>query len=355
MNQLDDKRPLSQEALFELYLGRNLLALEQKGLPRPKPYRGVELVVGGTTHGAHFVLLDDSYARSTTSYLLEVANPDLPEGGFDILVDAGYGSLSTYRRAGLSMSNVRVIVLTHVHLDHIDDLSTCILQASFSNRPITLIANPTVIYGGPGQPSPLSEYFRSKLDNIVSLTHGESIEVLSVLITATPSYHKELPGANFLANSYRFDFCIQNNKFSFGYLSDGPIIDQDGVIHIDVIEPFLGVDVLLANIGTVSRGPTIPNYLPVFSNAMCLHGLREVINFFALHGCMPKKIIISSLGAEMIEIRDHRLQQFIRDGGFANLIDLLKQEVCRFLADTGADDTEVIVPCDGDRILLFEM
>ncbi len=106
------------------------------------------------------MLLEGTPPIATSSYLLEIPLPSLEEGGFDILIDARYGSLSTYRRAGLSLGNVRAILVSHAHLDHTADLLPAILLASFNRRPVALLANATVIKGRDGQPPLLTDYFR---------------------------------------------------------------------------------------------------------------------------------------------------------------------------------------------------
>jgi len=69
---------------------------------------------------------------ASTSYLLSV------DGKAKILVDAGSGSIENFSRIGAKIEDLEAILITHTHIDHINDLSAYVKAGYFTNRIKTL-------------------------------------------------------------------------------------------------------------------------------------------------------------------------------------------------------------------------
>lgn len=81
--------------------------------------------------------LDD--ARASSSYLIWV------DGKARLLIDAGGGSAYQFERAGARFSDLRAILLSHLHVDHAADLPVYVKGSFFTDR-----ANDLPIYGPSG-------------------------------------------------------------------------------------------------------------------------------------------------------------------------------------------------------------
>jgi len=69
---------------------------------------------------------------ASTSYLLSV------DGKAKILIDTGSGSIENFSKIGAKIEDLEAILITHTHIDHINDLSAFIKAGYFTNRSKTL-------------------------------------------------------------------------------------------------------------------------------------------------------------------------------------------------------------------------
>jgi len=77
--------------------------------------------------------------RASSSYLI------WRDGVPRVLVDSGGGSALRFGESGATVSNLEVILLTHLHVDHTADLSALVKSSFFEDRP-----RPLPIFGPPG-------------------------------------------------------------------------------------------------------------------------------------------------------------------------------------------------------------
>jgi ribonuclease BN (tRNA processing enzyme) len=77
--------------------------------------------------------------RASTSYLI------WRDGVPRVLVDSGGGSALRFGESGATVSNLDVILLTHLHVDHTADLSALVKSSFFEDR-----QRPVPIFGPPG-------------------------------------------------------------------------------------------------------------------------------------------------------------------------------------------------------------
>ncbi|MDO8614549.1 MAG: MBL fold metallo-hydrolase [Dehalococcoidia bacterium] len=344
-------------------LADNLRALEDYS-PEPKDYRGVSIIFGGHSHGAHFVFSDHARYVPNTSILLEIKNKQTEEGGVDFLLDAGAGCFESYNRLGISLRNLRAILISHNHLDHVDDLRRILLMfrpevLRGERGPIELIANGTVFRGGAGYPPLLwGSFFRGAIRKRM-LNHGDSVSLFGARVTSVPSHHVEHPERSSTTNSYRIDIRLADGAVhSLGVLCDGPLVGQEKtkrkVVHVDAIAPMEGVNTLVLYLGTTSEGPLVPGHDPIFDTATCLHGARAALEYLASRECMPDRIFLTHFGAETYDIRSAKLSQFLENSGYTTEFDYAADQLDRTLRELGAATTTVAVPRIGERITLME-
>jgi ribonuclease BN (tRNA processing enzyme) len=77
--------------------------------------------------------------RASTSYLI------WRDGAPRVLVDSGGGSALRFGESGATVSNLDVILLTHLHVDHTADLSALVKSSFFEDR-----QHPLPLFGPPG-------------------------------------------------------------------------------------------------------------------------------------------------------------------------------------------------------------
>ncbi|HTV10005.1 MAG TPA: MBL fold metallo-hydrolase [Candidatus Aquilonibacter sp.] len=97
--------------------------------------------------------------RASSSYLI------WKEGRALVLIDAGGGSALRFGQSGAAMSQLQVILLTHLHADHTSDLPALIHSSRFEDRKL-----PLPVFGPPaGQSFPSTTEF---FDDLFGKAHG---------------------------------------------------------------------------------------------------------------------------------------------------------------------------------------
>ena len=87
--------------------------------------------------------------RASASYLIFV------DGEPKILMDAGGGAFQRLAASGVNVKDLEIILLTHLHIDHMGDLSPIVKTVYFHNRAFNL-ANPGTF--PPGRTTPFQIY-----------------------------------------------------------------------------------------------------------------------------------------------------------------------------------------------------
>ncbi|MGB6974675.1 MAG: MBL fold metallo-hydrolase [Terracidiphilus sp.] len=97
--------------------------------------------------------------RASSSYLV------WKDGKALALIDAGGGSALRFGESGADMSQLEVILLTHLHADHTSDLPALVLSSRFEER-----KQPLPVFGPPGNDRfPSTTEF---LDDLFGRSHG---------------------------------------------------------------------------------------------------------------------------------------------------------------------------------------
>ncbi len=149
----------------------------------------------------------------------------LQYGGQNILVDAGDAASWQLVKAGVDISKVQTVIISHLHFDH-----TSGLYAFLSLRYQALVTDPVTIYGPPGTkrvvdaliagmapndetPSALWSWMKTapeKIYTVVEIGDGAKFSVGEVKVTAAENSHYGFaPGSEeakkYVSLSYRFD------------------------------------------------------------------------------------------------------------------------------------------------------
>jgi ribonuclease BN (tRNA processing enzyme) len=123
--------------------------------------------------------------RASTSYLI------WRDGAPRVLVDSGGGSALRFGESGATMSNLDVILLTHLHVDHTADLSALVKSSFFEDR-----QRPVPIFGPQG-----NQNFPSTTRFIQTL-FGSASGVYRYLSDIPLEPHNVVPGPNQIRQIY---------------------------------------------------------------------------------------------------------------------------------------------------------
>ncbi|MFI6347232.1 MBL fold metallo-hydrolase [Streptomyces sp. NPDC050560] len=187
--------------------------------------------------------------------------------GHALLVDAGEGAVDRLAGAGVALADVRVIVLSHLHIDH-----TGGLFALLGRRLQPRTGGPLAVYGPPGT-AELVDRLKAALGHLADLgrasvppgltqgpdplasvtatevTEGSTFSVVGVRVTAAVNTHYDFPpgsdhSARFQSLSYRFD----TPDRSIAYTGDtGPSERVEQLAS--------GADLLVSEVNDASRVP----------------------------------------------------------------------------------------------------
>ncbi len=126
--------------------------------------------------------------------------------GTQIHIDPGPGSLVRAKQFGVDATKTKIILVSHEHLDHANDLNVVVdamTKGGFAKKGI-LITTKAVVE------QMLTKYHAECLDEVVVLEPGKSKDIDKIKITATKTKdHADGIG-----------FRIQTNKFTIGYTGD---------------------------------------------------------------------------------------------------------------------------------------
>jgi ribonuclease BN (tRNA processing enzyme) len=137
--------------------------------------------------------------RASSSYLVWA------DGQAKVLVDAGGGSALRFGESGATMSQLDVILFSHLHVDHSGDFPVLVKSSWFEDR-----KRPLPVYGPPGK-----EYFPSTTEFVYDLFGDKrgAYRYLSELLVAGEQGSYKLQPHNVAANSMPIAI------FSNGYLT----------------------------------------------------------------------------------------------------------------------------------------
>lgn len=338
-DRVDGKKASINTDEFEAALADNLRALESA---RPKANNGrrSSLVCLGESHGSHLFALKRRVLPGTGGLLLRMRG----KRGSDIILDPGWGTLAAAHRLGVSLGNIRMILISHCHLDHVGDLQPLLITLALQGQRPILVANSTSIKGGPGQPSILPEYFRKLCEQVIVARASATISTESLHVTPFRTSHRENPRVVGRSVSYIITSPVE--RLNLGLLTDGPL----GNLSEATIEKLRKCQVLVLNIGTISTRPDSPSHSRIFDNALCLHGFQNFIERLYLKQNVVRKIAVTHLGAELLETQSSLMRKFLNRSGHDHPVELMTSAINEIVKTVSRKEVAVRVLREGDTL-----
>lgn len=211
-----------------------------------------------------------------------------------IVIDPGYDFLKLFQNEGFGVRNIDLIIVTHAHDDHNQDLEPIFsLVHKLSRRckishNIDLVASEAVQIKFSRlltimQPHVTTTVLRANdvLDSVSELGRKYNME-----ITSTPTFHNEQP---WMLNNTGFGITVSLTRekralFKIGITGDTSLFDG-------IETRFNGVDLLIEHLGT-DQGS---------EGHLCMNGCVELLRRIVLK---PKMVVVSEFGEEL---RGHRV------------------------------------------------
>ncbi|MBT3582302.1 MBL fold metallo-hydrolase [Candidatus Woesearchaeota archaeon] len=177
------------------------------------------------TGGGRVVI--SNQARNAGGFVLQIP-------GVQMHIDPGPGALSGTARTKIRPAQTRVIISTHEHTDHANDINALIEAITLGgiNKKGILISVPAVIDGTKEELPWLRNYYKSKLDEIFKIKTNDKVKLGDLTVTATKTQHD-------------IDDCIglriEGPDVSIGYTSDT-------IYFKDLHKEFKDIAVLIINV-----------------------------------------------------------------------------------------------------------
>ncbi|MFC1801073.1 MBL fold metallo-hydrolase [Nanoarchaeota archaeon] len=153
--------------------------------------------------------------------------------GLQIHLDPGPGSLNQAKDYGVNIRANDVILVSHNHIGHCNDLNAVIdaMTISGMDKKGVLITNSTVVNGEEDYQPYLTNYHKNCLEKIIILKPGQKVGVEDIEIHATFTQHSD---------PHTIGFRIVTPKFILGYTSDTNY-------HKELVNSFENTDILIIN------------------------------------------------------------------------------------------------------------
>jgi ribonuclease BN (tRNA processing enzyme) len=180
-------------------------------------------------------------------------------------LDPGPGSLVKAREYGVSLRANNIILASHNHLDHCNDLNAVISAMTHDglDKNGILIGSKSVMVGVEGERPFITRSHRKFLDKFLSLEAGNTVKFGNEIELRTlKTKHRDANSLGFKINSDKIsigytgdttffpelidelkgtDILIINNLEPFGYRSDDHLSSDDSVRIISAVRPRLAI------------------------------------------------------------------------------------------------------------------
>jgi len=192
--------------------------------------------------------------------------------GIQFHVDPGPGSILNAAKFNVDLRNNNVILVSHNHLDHCNDLNHVIDVMTDSGREKRgiLITNKSVLFGN-GEKPYLMKFYKNSLEKCYSLEHGKEAKVNNIIIKALKTNHYDKTGIGFK---------FFTKKFVLSYTGDTEFSK-------DVVDEYKNSDILIINNQNsfLGRGKTLSSKNSV-----------DIIN-----EVKPSLVLLTHFGSELIK------------------------------------------------------
>jgi len=179
-------------------------------------------------------------------------------------LDPGPGSLVIANKMGIDVRKNDVVLVSHSHLDHCNDVNAIIDAMTFTglDKQGIVIGSKSVIYGSEKDPPYLTRFYRRCVNKCVALSPGKEIDVNGIRIKATKTKHTDETGIGFKFFTNKFvlsyvgdtnyinelvtehkgsDILLINNQRGFASTRSGPFSSRDSVKLISEVKPHLAI------------------------------------------------------------------------------------------------------------------
>lgn len=202
-----------------------------------------------------------SQARATGGFVIQV-------GKEQIHIDPGVGSVVRAVQFGIDTRNATIILVSHFHIDHSNDVNALIDAITFGGKEKKGI----LITSGFGEKENLSNFHKNAVKDHVVLKPKEKSEIGNVIVKAT-----ETKGHG----DYTIGYKVFTPNFVLGYTSDTSFFPR-------LIDEFNGCDILVVN--TIKpKGQKLEGHMNSDDAAKLIKGVK------------PKLAILQHFGRSMLE------------------------------------------------------
>ena len=203
-------------------------------------------------------------------------------GGLVVLIDEGYiiidpgpGSISAFNQLGLIPSKVRMVLVSHRHIDHYTDSEVYIeaMTDEGNKKDGVLGAGKSVLEHIGDEVPAISAYHRSLPNRVLSLTPQDQFEEREISIRAIYAKHYD---------PYTIGFRIASKEMTIAYLPDTEYTD-------DLIEGIMNAQLLILSVLRPGGEK--------FSSHLCIDEAIELAK-----KARPEKVLLTHFGTKMISV-----------------------------------------------------
>ena len=146
----------------------------------------------------------------------------------NIHVDPGPGALVYSLEMGLNPQKIRALLISHAHLDHVNDAAVLIeaMSRATTRKRGVLIASKSVLRGNDVCEKAISNYHQAMLEKVFEAEIGSKFEVDGIGITICKAVHSDPDAVGF-----RFE---TESLGGFGYIPDSEYFDEVSKFYSDL-------------------------------------------------------------------------------------------------------------------------
>lgn len=203
--------------------------------------------------------------------------------GLNILIDPGPGTLSRcfVSKPKLDPANLDVLILTHRHLDHSNDVNVIIeamTQGTFNHRGLLFTPADAVAQDEPA----VFRHTRFAVERLELLAAGKEYDLGSLSFT-TPLRHRHP------VETYGLNFSLPKGRVSF---------ITDTAFFPELVEPYRGSDILILNVVFYDASPVKQ------IQHLDMAGARSLIE-----AIKPRLAVLTHFGLTMLHYKPHLAAQ----------------------------------------------
>jgi len=182
------------------------------------------------TGGGRFAV--NKQLRSSGGIILRV-------NGIQFHIDPGPGALVKAQQYGINLRANNVLLCTHAHLDHCNDVNAVIDAMTHGgiDKSGILLASKSVIYGHDGERPYLTKSHRSYIDKYMALEVGNDVQFgKSIELKTLKAQHRDSTAIGFKFFTPKFVLSYTGDTGFFGDLIDE--LRNSDILILNTLKPF---------------------------------------------------------------------------------------------------------------------